>query len=88
VSETQRRLVYRLFDATKERFPEITTDFEIWLNPDNNEHLLVNVHVPFYDNDRELEFSAYTAKLECESHEQSGVHISLIPQYVPELESA
>ena len=85
---TQRDMVYSLFDAVKERFSDVTTDFDIWLNPDNSEHLLVNVHVPFYDDDRELEFRDFAAELSCALHEQSGILVSLMPQYIPAMEAA
>lgn len=82
----QQSLVLAMYDAAKEHFPEIDTALEVWYNPDNKEHILLNVDVPFFDNDREQEFSSFTAGLLCETHEQSGVHISLIPRYVPEME--
>ncbi len=79
----QRNLVRSMIDETKKQFPDVTTDFDIWLNPDNKEHILVNVNVPFYDNEREIEFGDYTAELSCETYEQSGVLISLMPHYNP-----
>lgn len=83
----QQSLVLAMYDAAKEHFPEIDTALEVWYNPDNKEHILLNVDVPFYDNDREQEFSSFTAELSCETHEQRGILISLIPRYLPEMEA-
>jgi hypothetical protein len=83
--ELHQRLIHSLVETVRVRYPEMTTDFEVWHNPENGEHILVNVYVPFYDDDREQEFSAYTATLECDYHEKTGVLISLLPLYEPEL---
>jgi hypothetical protein len=81
----QRSLIQTMIDETMKQFPDMKTSFDIWLNPDDKEHILVNVAVPFFDNERETEFSSFTAELSCEIHEQSGVLISLMPHYVPAL---
>ncbi len=81
----QRTLVLALYEKAKASFPEVDTHFDISLDPDNKEHILVNVSVPFFDNERETEFSSFTAERSCEIHERSGVLISLMPHYVPAL---
>ena len=88
LTHEQRTLIHTLYDTAKEQFPEIDTNFEIYLNPDNKEHLLLTVFVPFYDNEREGEFSSYTAEIEVESYLETGHLISLMPQYVPAMEAA
>ncbi len=88
LSHTQRRLVQKMFDDAQAEFPEIATDFAIWLNPDDKEHILLNVQVPFFDNEREAEFSSFTAGLSADMHEESGLLISLMPRYVPTLHNA
>jgi hypothetical protein len=80
---TQRNLVHILYENAKQHFPEIDTNFDIHLNPDNKEHILLTVFVPFYDNERELEFSSYTAEIESESYFETGHLISMMPHYVP-----
>jgi hypothetical protein len=83
-----RELIHIIFDAAKERFADIATDFSLWLNPDNSEHILLNVNVPFYDNDREIAFRDYTAELSSDLYEKSDILISLMPHYVPAMQSA
>ena len=87
LNHTQQNLVRLLFTQAQLRFPEIRTDFTIRLNPDNKEHILVTVFVPFYDNDREIEFSEYMAEIESDSHLETGYHISLMPHYIPARQS-
>jgi hypothetical protein len=88
LTHEQRTLIYALYDDAKEHFPEIDTNFEIHLNPDNKEHILVTVFVPFYDNQRELDFSSYTAKTESDSYFETGHLISMMPHYVPDMQTA
>ncbi|MFY7998973.1 MAG: hypothetical protein ACOVSW_10290 [Candidatus Kapaibacteriota bacterium] len=88
LSHEQRQLIFALFDKAHERFPEISTTFDISLNPDNKEHILVDVFVPFFDNERELAFSSYTATIESDSYFETGHLISMMPHYVPEMRAA
>ncbi|MFY7998969.1 MAG: hypothetical protein ACOVSW_10270 [Candidatus Kapaibacteriota bacterium] len=81
----QRTLVLALYEKAKASFPEVDTHFDISLDPDNKEHILVDVAVPFYDNERELEFSHFLAEIESDSHLATGMHISFMPHYVPAL---
>lgn len=46
LTPNQRNLVLALYDVAKEHFPEIDTALEVWYNPDNKEHTLLNVDVP------------------------------------------
>lgn len=78
----QQQRIRSLYEVVKEKFPEIETEYEVWLNPENKAHILLNISVPFYDNERETEFSAFSAKMECEAHERTGVHISLMPSHI------
>jgi hypothetical protein len=81
----QQELVQAMVAQAQERFPEMTTAFEVRRNPENSEHIFVTVYVPFFDNERELEFWQYTSELECETHLSTGWQISLMPHYVAAL---
>lgn len=77
----QQKLALQMYDATKRRFPEIGDIARVWLNPEDKEQVLIDINVPFYDDDRSVEFRDLAAELSCEIHENMGVLISLLPQY-------
>lgn len=77
----RQKLALEMYDATKKRFPEIGEILRVWLNPEDKEQVLPDIDVPFYDDDRSLEFNEATAELSCQTHEQTGVLISLLPFY-------
>jgi hypothetical protein len=51
LSNTESKYIHELFARAQAQFPEITTDFDVWRNPDEKEHVILNVNVPFYGDE-------------------------------------
>jgi hypothetical protein len=85
LSNIESEYIHELFARAQAQFPEITTDFDVWRNPDEKEHVILNVNVPFYGDERELEFRSFTTEQSCEILDEHGILVSLMPHYVAEM---
>ena len=74
----QDELIDELFNKVKSKYPEIIK-LNLWENPDDHEHILINVLAPM-EEEREMEMMSYTAVVKSDIHLKYGYLISILPE--------
>ena len=76
INHKQKALIDELFNAIKEKYPEIIFD-NLSTSPDDPEHIWINV-LATIDETREMEMERYAAGLEADIHINFGYRISIM----------
>jgi len=77
MNRIQEKLVRRLFNTVKERYPEIEF-LSVENSPEDPEDLIVNVLIP-YDEDKEIELKRYSASISTDILMEYDYLIGIIP---------
>ncbi len=83
LNHKQQELARRLFETVHTQFPEITTNYTIRFNPENNHHVWIDVRMP-NDEEREADACDVMAQVSFQIWEETGYRISLFPRSVME----
>jgi hypothetical protein len=83
LNHKQQELARQLFETIHAQFPEITTNYTIRLNPENNHHAWIEARMPS-DEVREADACDLMAQVSFQIWEETGYRISLFPQSVIE----
>ena len=76
INYKQQELINEFLLKAKTKFPELKVK-NYWTNPDDYEHILINVSASF-DDKKEEEFYDFEAETEADIHLDYGYRISLL----------
>ncbi len=79
LNHKQQELVRRLFETVHAQFPDITTDYTIRFNPENDQHIWVDITMP-YEDVLEADLCDTMAQASFQIWEETGYRISLFPR--------